>query len=219
MMKKLLIIALILIGVNRAAIAQKTDVKSEKTVNVDSSAVTQEISLESISEKIDEFMEVQQTTNVKLEEKIDRANSRVQSLKNEYSWRWLFRDLIPLLILGVIGVFLVAVVYIIANVKYRNNMLKYDTIVKCVEKTGSAPEFFTKIEQQKSIAATTGGRVHVILSVMCGLASILFLVVCISNNSMLERAFAFVGFIAFIYAAFLLFKQYNNISENSRKEQ
>lgn len=226
-MKKLLLIALVLIGVNSAIFAQNTAKKEQvaakttKTDTIAATVLTKAVSIESISEKIDQFVDSQNETNEKLEQKIDRANKRMQDLQNQSSLRWLFRDMIPILVMGIIGAFIVVIVYTITNSNYRINVLKYETLVKCTERTGSIPDFFNKVERQRSSIVPVSGRVHLVLAIICGIMAIIFLLVSINMNNanIFTRMLSIFGMGIFIIATFLLFKQYNQISENSRKEQ
>ncbi|MEG1633993.1 MAG: hypothetical protein RR388_00010 [Rikenellaceae bacterium] len=245
-MKKLLLIILIVFSVNVVVVAQdsnqkegqtkvvKTEtaakvvekaakinsaVKSDKSVSA-TTTIPEEATLMSVSEKIDAFVEGQTITNEEISNKIDKANRRIQDLQNQSSLRWLLRDMVPIVIFAMIGGFIIFAVYIITSSNYRNNVLKYDTLIKCTEKTGVVPDFFQKVERQKSSLVPIGGRVHLVLAILCGIVTIIFTFVAISDYlNDYQHAIAIIGMIIFLIATYFLFKQYNHICENSREKQ
>lgn len=216
-MKKLLLTTIVVLGFTAGTMAQTAKATTD-TLQI--ATPVEVVTIESISAKIDTFIESQTSVTEELGEKINRANRRLQDLQNESSLRWLLRDLVPLLVMALIGGFLIFLTYILTSNNYRNNQLKYDAMLKCADRLGSVPDYFNKVVRVKSETIPTGGRVHLVLSVLCAIIGTIFTIVAIAGHwSFVEAAMCSMTGFGFIAAAVILFIQYNRICEDSRKEQ
>lgn len=213
-MKKILLIALILLGFTTATMAQNATTDA-------ATATVEEVTLQSISTKLDGFIDSQNTINKQL---TNNVNNLYQNRNTNMNM--IFNNLIPIFILIVIGGFFIFLTYILTTNNYRNNQSRYDTMLKCVESTGSVPDYFTKMARNKSVAVPAAGRVPLILSIICIITGTIFLIATISiidNHSYgqfkIGSILSGITGVVFVISSVLLFIQYSRISESSRKEQ
>lgn len=195
-MKKLLLIALLFMGINALAFAQ-----------TDTAII---VTIEDVAVKVDNLADAQTS-----------LESRINNIQPSYStFDNIVEEFVPIIVLAIIGVFLIALTYILSTTSYRKNQLKYDTMLKCAEKTGSVPDFFNKVERHRASVVPVGGRVHLVLSIFCGIIATIFMIVTIASN-MSTPATALCGGVGLGFAAacVVLFIQYNRICEKSLNEQ
>lgn len=219
-MKKLLLFtALLIMGFSTTTFAQDKlrpgDVHAGMLVDSTKTTVT----IEALSQQINLFIVAQSNATAELNNKINRVNSRLQDLQNQSSLRYIFREMIPIIVMLIIGFFIIFIVYIFTANNYRNNQLRYDSMLKCADRMGSVPDFFNKVERRRSAVVPVGGRVHLLLSVICLITGTIFLISSISmRSSFFDTGVCFMSAMGFIAVAIVLFMQYNKICENNRKE-
>ncbi|CDN32264.1 hypothetical protein BN938_2192 [Mucinivorans hirudinis] len=175
------------------------------------------VTIEKLSEKIDSFVDSQNQVNEKLEKKINNANVRLQDIQDSGSWRWLMNDLVPIFIFLIIGVFITFITYILTMFAFRKSQVKYDTIIKCTEMTGSVPDMFSKAVVYSSKSIPMQGRTHLVLSIVCAMIS-LFMIIGVANAHGRTETVLFASvLIAFAVAAVLLFIEFNKRSNSEDK--
>lgn len=214
-MKKLLLFTLILLGFTANVMAQNPNVIA---IAESSKGAT----IESIAMKIDSLVEYQSAEKERLNTEIDNLNYRIQNSQNKASFHGVIRELFPIIVLAIIGTFFIFLTYILTMNNYRNNRLKYDAVLKCVESTGLVPDYFVKVTNRKSVAVPSEGRVSLVLSILCIITGTIFLIVALTSNyrsNYIENIICGGIGIAFAVASVCLFIQYSRISEKSRKEQ
>lgn len=210
-MKKLLLIALTILGINLSLTAQNANGHTGPAApTIDSTS--RPVTIETISSKIDTFIRAQSEMNANLEDKINRANRRLQDLQNQSSLRWLMRDMVPILIMIIVGGFIVFIIYLFTSNHYRNNRLRYDTITHLTEMTGSVPEF-NRIAIRRAESVPPVGRVHLILSIISGLAATILMMIALSDRNIPAAGVA----LFFAVISILLFIQYNNLISETRQ--
>lgn len=194
-MKKLLLIALLALGISAMTLAQSDSVHNA--------------TIDSLSAKIDNLA-LSQSALESQYGSISRGN-----------FDNIVDELVPIGVLALLAGCAIAMTFIISTTNYRKAQLKYNAMLKCVETTGSVPDFFSKVESQKAKAIPTGGRVHLVLSLLsCTIGSVFVIVTIASDMSLVSKTLCGSVGLAFMVACVILFKQYNRIvSENSRIEQ
>lgn len=207
-MKKVLLAITILLSLVSFSIAQN-NINTPKSDTVGIAA---------LSEKIDAFIVSQKAVTVNLDTKINRANTRLQDLQNQSSLRWLLRDMIPIIVLLLVGGIIVFIIFILTRSTYQNRKLKYDTLLRCTEMTGSVPDLFTRHE-------ITGSQVvrkknsSLIIAIICGVIAVFTMIAAVNLNGVPAVMFMAFCFLSSLTSMLLFIQIYQRNSENSRTNQ
>lgn len=214
-MKKLLLLTLILLGFTANIMAQ-----NPKTVAIVES--TNEATIETIAMKMDSLIQYHSAEKEQLNRKINHLTYQIEDSSGGAFFHRILNELIPILMLAIVGAFFIFLIYILTSNNYRNNQLKYDTMLKCVESTGTVPDYFSKVTHRKSATVPSEGRVSLVLSILCIITGTIFFIAVLINSyraNYFENILCGVIGVGFTIASVCLFIQYSRISEKSRKEQ